>query len=304
MKEPDSSRGDAASDLFDRWLARREEPTAATRAPVGPPTPDAPLRAEQVALAERLAGEARRAEQVRLAGAPLPVEPTAASPTESPAESVLLPTSAPRRNRLIGRRRAPEPEPAEHTGPPRVVLVSSTSSLLQAGAAPTPSPPPVVAPEPESGPGPGPGTPVDNGEVTFAPRRAARRVVGLLLLASLLATVLAGREARLSPTTDTIAVAVALGVLTLVLWALRAGSSSPRLRVSNGQLEVRSSNGRFVFDLASPYTPIEVVGTAGSRGWKVLFVRRGMSPFVVDSSMVDPTHFMTVLRRHRPAPQS
>ena len=43
-----------------------------------------------------------------------------------------------------------------------------------------------------------------------------------------------------------------------------------------------------------------VIGTAGKRSWKVLFLRRGMSPFVLDSSMVDPAEFMTVLRRHRP----
>ena len=68
-----------------------------------------------------------------------------------------------------------------------------------------------------------------------------------------------------------------------------------------GQLEVVQQGGRFVFDLASPYTQVEVHGEPGKRGWKVLFLRRGMAPFVVDASMVDPDDFMRVLRFFRPA---
>jgi hypothetical protein len=70
--------------------------------------------------------------------------------------------------------------------------------------------------------------------------------------------------------------------------------------VHAGQLEVVQGGGRFVFELASGYTPIEVVGAPGDRNWKVLFVRRNMDPFVIDSSMVDPQEFMEVLRRYRP----
>ena len=55
-----------------------------------------------------------------------------------------------------------------------------------------------------------------------------------------------------------------------------------------------------VFDLASTYTSIEVVGQPGSKKWKVLFHRRGMSPVVVDSTMVDAHDFMRVLRFFRP----
>ena len=58
--------------------------------------------------------------------------------------------------------------------------------------------------------------------------------------------------------------------------------------------------GRFVFDLASVYTPVEVHGTPGRHGWKVVFLRRGMTPFVVDRTMVDPDDFMRVLSFFRP----
>ena len=89
-------------------------------------------------------------------------------------------------------------------------------------------------------------------------------------------------------------------VLTLALWAIRASSPVNHLAVRSGQLEVTRGGDRFVFDLSGGYSPIEVVGTPGDRGWRVLFVRRNMEPFVVDSSMVDPREFMDVLRRYRP----
>jgi hypothetical protein len=108
--------------------------------------------------------------------------------------------------------------------------------------------------------------------------------------------ILASRE----PTTLTLGVAGTLLVLTLTLWAIRAASPTTHLSVHAGQLEVVQGGGRFVFELASGYTPIDVVGAPGDRNWKVLFVRRNMDPFVIDSSMVDPQEFMEVLRRYRP----
>ncbi len=75
---------------------------------------------------------------------------------------------------------------------------------------------------------------------------------------------------------------------TAVVWAVWAGSSPPRLSVRGGQLEIRRSGGRQVFDLANRYTDIELLGTPGRRGWRVLIHRRGMSPVEIDSSMVDP----------------
>jgi hypothetical protein len=57
---------------------------------------------------------------------------------------------------------------------------------------------------------------------------------------------------------------------------------------------------RFVFDLASQYTMVEVQGHPGKRGWKVHFPRRGMGVFTVNASMVDPDDFMRVLRFFRP----
>ena len=55
-----------------------------------------------------------------------------------------------------------------------------------------------------------------------------------------------------------------------------------------------------VFDLASPYTLLEVHGRPGQRHWKVLFPRRDLPPYKIDRSVVDPHDFMRVLRFFRP----
>ena len=67
-----------------------------------------------------------------------------------------------------------------------------------------------------------------------------------------------------------------------------------------GQLEIVRQGGRMVFDLASTYTPIEVIGKPGSKKWKVFFLRRGMAPVIVDSTMVDGRDFMRILSFYRP----
>ena len=89
-------------------------------------------------------------------------------------------------------------------------------------------------------------------------------------------------------------------MLTLFVWAVRAGSAVATLTVRGGQLEILRGGSRHRFDLASHYTPIDIVGEPGRRGWKVLFHRRSMAPYVVDASMVDPVEFTRVVRHYRP----
>ena len=148
---------------------------------------------------------------------------------------------------------------------------------------------------PATPPPPGPST-----NVEFTPRTRARRIVGLVLLIALVGVAVAAYAVYRNRTTLTIGLAATLGLLVMIIWAVRAGSPPARLSVHGSQLEVVQTGGRFVFDLSGTYTPIEVVGQPGDRGWKVLFLRRNMDPFVIDSSMVDPHEFMKVLRRFRP----
>jgi hypothetical protein len=136
--------------------------------------------------------------------------------------------------------------------------------------------------------------------VRFPPKRGARRFMATVLLIVLVATGGAAYLAYDDPTTLSVGVAATLGVLLLVVWAIRAGTPLTRMAVKGGQLEVRQGGLHLKFDLASRYTPIEVQGVPGRRGWRVLFGRGTMAPFVVDASIVDPKTFMEVLSSYRP----
>lgn len=155
--------------------------------------------------------------------------------------------------------------------------------------APTPLPAPATTPLPTELHSPG----------------GVRAATGLLLLLSLAATGVAGYVAYGDPTETTLGVTGVLALLSAVIWAVRASASPTHMTLQQGRLEIRSAAGRHLFDLGNPHTAIEVRGRPGSRGWKVLFHRRAMAPFVVDPSMVDPVAFTEVLLHHRPdlAPQ-
>ena len=136
--------------------------------------------------------------------------------------------------------------------------------------------------------------------VRFPPKRGARRLMGAVVLIVLVGAAGAGYLAYDDPSTLSIGIAGTLAVLLLVTWAVRTGTPLTRMAVKGGQLDVRSGGLHLKFDLTSHYTPIEVRGTPGRRGWRVLFGRGTTQPFVVDSSIVDPKEFMEVLRRYRP----
>jgi hypothetical protein len=133
----------------------------------------------------------------------------------------------------------------------------------------------------------------------FAPLKSSRRILNALLLTGLTATGWLIYSYYVSGNEATKGITGIVALTTLLIWAARAGSSPAVLSVHHGQLEVRRQGSRFVFDLASTYTPIKVIGEPGRRGWKVLFLRRGMRAFAVDRSMVDPHEFMRVLRFFR-----
>lgn len=137
-------------------------------------------------------------------------------------------------------------------------------------------------------------------DVELRPRTKAREIVGLLLLASVCGLGLSAYVAYSDSNVLAGGISAVLLVLTLALWAIRASSPVTHLAVRSGQLEVTRAGGRSVFDLSGGFTPIEVVGRPGDRDWRVLVLRRGMDPFVVDASMVDPREFMDALGRYLP----
>jgi hypothetical protein len=138
------------------------------------------------------------------------------------------------------------------------------------------------------------------GVYRFTPKRTSRRLLTIALLIGLVASAYFVRDAVEIKETAAIGLATIVVMATAMVWAIRAGASVTKLEVHQGQLTVIQQGGRFIFDLASQYTNIEVHGSPGRRGWKVLFPRRGMATFKVDASMVDPDDFMRVLRFFRP----
>ena len=138
------------------------------------------------------------------------------------------------------------------------------------------------------------------GVYKFAAKRTSRRLLTIALLIGLIATAYFVRAAVEIKETPAIGLAAIVVLATVMVWAIRSGASVTMLEVHQGQLQVIQQGGRFIFDLSSQYTRFEVHGEPGHRGWKVLFPRRGMAPFTVDASMVDPDDFMRVLRFFRP----
>jgi hypothetical protein len=136
--------------------------------------------------------------------------------------------------------------------------------------------------------------------LTFHPRTRARTAVGIGTLLAAAAGVVGCYVAARERDAPSIGIAVTLWVLTGIIWAVHSGTSVTRLSVRGGQLHVLRHGVRTTIDLTSDYTPVEVHGRPGRHGWKVVFRRRDLSPFVIDQSMVDPGEFMRVLRYYRP----
>ncbi len=134
----------------------------------------------------------------------------------------------------------------------------------------------------------------------FKPRTGVRSIITVILLLALVGTAGAAYLAWREQTTLTIALAIVMVVLTLVIWGVRTTATPMELAVVRGQLET-IHDGRFdVVDLSSPFTPVAVVGKPGKRGWKVYIERPDRPLLVLDSSVVDPRQFTTVLYRLRP----
>ena len=134
----------------------------------------------------------------------------------------------------------------------------------------------------------------------FKPKAGPRHAITAVLVAVAALTVAAGYQAYQKPTTVNYGLTALLGLLTLLVFAVRASTSVTELAVIRGQLEL-IRNGKFeVIDLSSPYTPVLVEGRPGQRGWRVLVERHDQPLLVLDRSMVDPHLFTAVLHRLRP----
>jgi hypothetical protein len=143
-------------------------------------------------------------------------------------------------------------------------------------------------------------TQITHPPVYFKPRRGAQRLATILLLCTGGITGLAGWVAYDDRTTTNLGTFAILAVLTLIIWAFRISSAPAVLKIENGILEIEDADRHYVWDLRSPYTPIEVFGRPGRRKWRVWMHRPGSTTYVVTSAIVDPNEFMTALRAYRP----
>ncbi len=245
------------------------------------------LREEREGPEDRPAGRAPSARPGAVDAAPDQVAEEARPRASAPAPAAPAPVA-----------QAPVPEPPSSAHEPalehRSVLVAEPEPEVEA------------EPEPEVQPAPLSTSKHDRvatempGVYTFRAKRTVRRMLTIAMLMALVGTAYFGLAAYDIRDTGSIGLATISVLATAMLWAIRAGASVTKLEVHQGQLEVVQQGARFVFDLHSQYTNIQVHGEPGRRGWKVLFPRRGMAPFAVDASMVDPDDFMRVLRFFRP----
>ena len=134
----------------------------------------------------------------------------------------------------------------------------------------------------------------------FARRQGSQRIAGLLLSATFVSVSIAGYLAWHERSTASIGIAGTLFLLMLVIWASRASSSPPAMKVNSGHLTVTGPEGIRHFDLASEYTKVRVRGRAGRPGWQVVLEPRDQQPFTITGAMVDARAFQSVLRYYRP----
>lgn len=161
---------------------------------------------------------------------------------------------------------------------------------------------PVLAPAAVPAPMPAP-VPLATGveSIQTRPRSWARRVTGLLLLVSLASAGLVGWAAWTVRDTTLGGLALILAALAAGLWFLRVLSVPTTVSLLGPRLEITQAGRHHVWDLASPYSPVDHVrGRPGRPGWGVVLRNADGTTFTIDASMVPAKRFTEILSRYRP----
>lgn len=127
------------------------------------------------------------------------------------------------------------------------------------------------------------------------------RVLSLILGAT---AVVAGMVTLLAMLNGNLGSVFGLAMLALTV-GLAWGAARTRVipievEVARGVVYVKHGESTHRFDVKKPDTQVLVFGRPGESDWAVHFPRRGMDPFVIDASMVDPQGFLRELREYRP----
>jgi hypothetical protein len=271
------------TDAIRRWLSQREtyrsdagrhrgEARPADALPASTAAPASPTRPQRPSGPDgREVGRSVLEALGTASPAPEPAPSTSATAAEARLEALISPPAA--------------AGPTEQTAPAARSQPAAPAARESTGrhAAPPPVPPS--------------GTSTD---LDFKPRTRARTAMGFVLLAVVAATGVAGYFAATEPSTLSFGLAGTLAVLTLVVWAVRASTTTTRVQVRRGVLEVRRGGGLEIADLANPYTPILILGVPERRNWRVLVERVDRPLIEIDASMVEPYAFTGLLLRIRP----
>ena len=140
-------------------------------------------------------------------------------------------------------------------------------------------------------------------KLPFHSKRGSGSLAPIAILIALGCAAVVGRMALMGTLRDDIELSVAMSVAVALLlgYALRASNSSRSVHLDeDGILKVTVGDTNSRFDLTSPNTKIEQTGAPGQRNWRVLILRRSMSPVSIDARMVEPHTFLEALRQWRP----
>lgn len=127
------------------------------------------------------------------------------------------------------------------------------------------------------------------------------RVLSVLLAAT---AVVAGMVTLLALLNGKLGSFFGLAMLALTIglaWgAARTRVVPVEVEVVRGVVYVKQGESTHRFDVKKPDTQVLVVGRPSDSDWAVHFPRRGMEPYVIDGSVVDPQSFLAELREFRP----
>lgn len=300
----------AFEDLAVSSPLTREPPAARGHRADGParvadrPDSTAASAAVFAAFQEQLAGQEAQPDPAQDTPDPEPVpEPEPAPEPEPEPEPVRRAEPEPQPEPEWRREPEPQPEPEPEQEQPIAPPVARAPAPKPPSRRAPRTTPKVTAPRLPAAPARAsePTRPAVPNEVVFRPRRMARALVALILLVFVAASAVACWWAYRDRTLVPVGIATTVLIATGIVWATRAGSTVAHMSVRGGRLEITKDGTRTVFDLASQYTDVQVHGSPGKRGWRVMFGRRGLPPYVIDASMVSPAEFMRVLDYYRPS---
>jgi hypothetical protein len=136
--------------------------------------------------------------------------------------------------------------------------------------------------------------------VEFRSPSSSAVVTVLLGIAALVSAGVAVYEAYLDQLTTPAGIAASAVTLLLVIVVGRAKGAAGQVWLEQGVLHVDEGDSHRRFDLTTPNTKVEMVGSPGDRRWKVLFLRKGMAPYEITARLVDPVPFVEAIRPWRP----